>query len=106
MFANDSLYRHDEPVRINANERGLHSFGKIDPGTIFKLLTYDGMVVDEKAKKAAESSRHQGRGRQGVMYPCYAYNNASEGCKGNCGYHHICSLCGSQGHVFADCTSR
>ena len=33
MFANDSLCRYDEAVRTTASEKGLHTFGKIDPTT-------------------------------------------------------------------------
>ena len=106
MFANDTLCKYDEAVRITASEKGLRSFGKIDPATIFKFLTYDGTVAAEKAKRAADSGKRQGRGRQGVMYACYAFNNASEGCKGGCGYRHICSSCGVHGHIFGDCPTR
>ena len=105
-FANDPSCKYDEAVRLNANERGLRSFGNIDPATIFKFLTYDGTLAAERARKSVESTKRQGRGRSSVMYSCYAYNNASEGCKGNCGYRHICSSCGAQGHIFADCTLR
>ena len=84
-------------------------FGKIDPATIFKYLTYDGTVAAEKAKKAAEVSKKSGRSRGGVggnLYACYAFNYNAEGCKGGCGYRHICSSCGAQNHIFADCTTK
>ena len=103
MFASDSLCKYDEAVRNIASEKGLHSFSKIDPNTIFKFLTYDGTLAAERAKRATETGRRQGRGRSGVLYACYAFNNASEGCKGNCGYRHNCSSCGAQNHIFGDC---
>ena len=63
MFANDTLCSYDEAVRITVSEKGLRSFGKIDPATIFKFLTYDGTVAAEKAKRAAETGKRQSRGR-------------------------------------------
>ena len=88
------------------NEKGLRSFGKIDPAIIFKFLTYDGTVAAERAKRAAGNNQRSGQGRSGVMYSCYAHNYNAEGCKGNCGYRHICSSCGSQSHVYGDCQSQ
>ena len=106
MFANDSLCKYDEAVRATANEKGLRTFGKIDPTTIFKFLTYDGTLAAERAKHAADSNKKQSRGRSGAMYACYAYNNTSEGCKGNCGYRHICSSGGAQNHLIGVCPTR
>ena len=106
MFANDSLCKYNEAVRLMAGEKGLYSFGKIDPATIFKFLTYDGTVAAERAKKAAEGSRRSGRGRSGNLFACYAFNYSVEGCKGGCGYRHVCSSCGAHGHLFADCTTK
>ena len=106
MFASDCLCRYDEAVHLTANEKGLRSFAKIDPATIFRFLTYDGTVAAEKAKRSAEVGRKSGRGRSSVMYSCYAYNYDTDGCKGGCGYRHICCSCGSQAHIFGACPSK
>ena len=107
MFASDCLIKYDEAVRKTASEKGLRTFGRIDPATIFRFLTYDGTVAAEKAKRAPENGgRKAGRGRSSVMYSCYAHNYDTDGCKGSCGYRHICCSCGSQSHIFAACTSK
>ena len=106
MFSSASLCKYDEAVRIAAGEKGLSHFGRIDPTIIFKFLTYDGTVAAEKAKKAVDTGKKSGRGRSGGLFACYAHNYSAEGCKGGCGYLHICSSCGASAHVWADCTSK
>ena len=105
-FASDSLCKYDEAVHATASEKGFRSYGRIDPVTIFKFLTYDGTVAAERAKRAAETNKKQARGCSGPLYDCYAYNNTSEGCKGNGGFRHICSSCGAQNHLIGECPTR
>ena len=105
LFASQSLIDYDASVKLTAKEEGLRSMGKVDPSTIMQYLCYDGTLAAEKARKS-EVKRRPGRGGTRNILACYAHNYNQGGCPGGCGYRHVCTHCGSSGHINSECTSK
>ena len=106
-FTAEALSNYDESVKSAAHEIGPKVFKRADPTAIVKHLSYEGTVAAERARQGSRATgrKRQGRG-SGVYYACYRYNYHVEGCKGGCGYRHICASCGGQGHLGDDCSKK
>ena len=107
-FTAAALSDYDESVKSLAMDFGLKAFKRADPSSIVKHLSYEGTIAAERARQATRGGgrRRHGRGQSGNLYACYKYNSYAEGCKGGCGYRHICSSCGSSAHLADDCPKK
>ena len=101
VFTSAALCDYDSAIKRTAGEKGLRSIGKTDPVAIVEHLSYDSTQAAANAKRN-EKRRKSGKGASGT---CYKFNT-QEGCKGNCGYRHVCSSCGSHNHIALDCPRR
>ena len=105
VFKSTALCDYVSTIKRTASEKGLRSIGKTNPVAIIEHLSSDGTQATAAAKAKRSDTKRKSKTASGVVYSCFKFNTP-EGCKGNCGFRHICLSCESHNHIAVDCPRR